>query len=71
MRKVTSDAMVEMAEKLRMQKPLLSEDDKFSISKLAEVVVKNNNLVRYKSLTWKKIGYTLVPLASDELGQMA
>ena len=64
------DALVETMERIELQSPLLNDEGKFSVAKLAERIVAKHHLARYKGMMWKKEGYTLVPLAADEIGQM-
>lgn len=60
-KKLNPDALVETANKLRLQACLLNEAGKFSMAKLAAVVIKKHNLVSYLGRIWQKDGYVLHP----------
>lgn len=65
------DSMAVLAEKMRVQEPVLNDEGKFSLSRLAELIVSKYKLVRHKGITWRQERYNLIPVESEEIGILA
>jgi phage/plasmid-associated DNA primase len=69
--KKKKDALVETIERMDQQGPVLNEAGKFSLSKLAELIVRKTGLVNYKGLLWRKEGYNLIPTSVEDRNILA